>query len=526
MSVEPAARHGDGLASEATSWRLFAGFGAMCLAMFMAILDIQIVATSLPTIQAQLAIAPEDASWMQTAYLIAEIVAIPLTGFLLRRFGLRWLFGTAVLAFTLASCGCAASQSFAPLVAWRVVQGFAGGTLIPSVFAAVFLLFPERHQTAATTIAGVLAVLAPTVGPIFGGWITGTYSWHWLFLVNVAPGVLAVIGGLALLPGGGRDRETGWPDPVAVVLLAGGLAALVIGLKEAPHRGWGSAPVTLLLALSAGAGAGLFARCRRATQPLLDLSLLRDRDFAVGSAFSFLLGIALFGSVYLMPVFLAYVRGHDALEIGRIMLATGLAQLVAAPVAVFLERRVDARWLSAFGFALLALGCGLGAFQSAETDAAEMLLPQLLRGAAFMFCLLPPTRLALGHLPAARVADASALFNLMRNLGGAIGIAAIDTILYGLGPSYGQAIAERLKAGDAQTLATLRLPDFFTSGSGVTIGDHALHSLVEPRIRVLALVETTDLAWALIAALTAAALCLVPLLRASPPASGPSPHAA
>ncbi len=169
------------------------GFSMMCVGMFMAILDVQVVATSLPTIQQALNIAQDQMSWIQTAYLIAEVIAIPLTGFFTRMLTMRWLFVTAISIFTIASIACAASNSFETLIASRVVQGFFGGALIPAVFAAVFLLFPLRLQGIATTIAGVLAVLAPTVGPVVGGWITETFSWHWLFLINVVPGIASAI---------------------------------------------------------------------------------------------------------------------------------------------------------------------------------------------------------------------------------------------------------------------------------------------------------------------------------------------
>jgi|GEM_PF-1530799 len=151
------------------------GFAMMCIGMFMAILDVQVVATSLPTIQSALAIPPDQMSWVQTAYLIAEVIAIPLTGFLTRLLSMRWLFVMSIVAFTLTSLGCAASNNFSELIAFRVLQGFSGGTLIPAVFSAVFLLFPVKRQNIATMLAGVLAVLAPTVGPIVGGWITDTY---------------------------------------------------------------------------------------------------------------------------------------------------------------------------------------------------------------------------------------------------------------------------------------------------------------------------------------------------------------
>src|ERR1700720_1906907 len=183
--------------ADAATWF---GFVLMCLGMFMAILDIQVVATSLPAIQDALAISRDAMSWIQTAYLIAEIIAIPLTGWLTRVLTLRWLFVAAISLFTLASVGCAFSGNFATLVSFRVLQGFAGGTLIPAVFSAVFLLFPLRLHPVATTLAGIMAVLAPTIGPVVGGWITETWSWPWLFLINVIPGLAAASLTPLLLP--------------------------------------------------------------------------------------------------------------------------------------------------------------------------------------------------------------------------------------------------------------------------------------------------------------------------------------
>src|SRR5450631_2956741 len=221
--------------------RIWIGFSAMCLGMFMAILDIQVVVTSLPNIQAALGIAPDEMSWVQTAYLIAEVTAIPLTGLLTRIASMRVLFVAALSLFTIASLGCAASGTLAVLIFWRTVQGFAGGVLIPSVFTAVFRLFPFRNQGVATTIAGVLAVLAPTIGPLIGGWITATYSWHWLFLINVAPGIASVLVAAAYLPLEKADwGDIGRLDWLSLGLMALALAALEIALKEGPTRGWHS----------------------------------------------------------------------------------------------------------------------------------------------------------------------------------------------------------------------------------------------------------------------------------------------
>src|ERR1700728_3855973 len=280
-----------GAKADAATWF---GFVLMCLGMFMAILDIQVVATSLPAIQDALAVARDAMSWIQTAYLIAEIIAIPLTGWLTRVLTLRWLFVAAISLFTAASIGCAFSDNFATLISCRVAQGFAGGTLIPAVFSAVFLLFPLRLHPIATTMAGIMAVLAPTMGPVVGGWITETYSWHWLFLINVIPGIIAAPATPLLLP---RDKanlaDLATLDVVSLASMAVALASLEIALKQAPQQGWLSPSCGLLL-LFAIAAATLFAlRTLKATHPVVDLSTLRLRPFAVSCGLSFCLGVGL-----------------------------------------------------------------------------------------------------------------------------------------------------------------------------------------------------------------------------------------
>lgn len=503
-----------------TTLRTWSGFVVMCLGMFMAILDIQIVATSLPTIQQALGISPDRMVWVQTAYLTAEIVAIPLTGYLTAMLGMRWLFVGAVTMFTIASAGCAQSQNFLTLIAWRIVQGFAGGTLIPTVFAAVFLLFPQRSQSLATTIAGIAAVLAPTVGPIVGGWITQTWSWHWLFRVNIVPGILAAVGAAALLRGEVTNRRTPRAfDPAALAALAASLIAFEIGLKDAPTLGWDAQRVLILLGISLVGGAFFIIKTLRSAWPLVELKCFSDRNFTIGCVLSFVLGIGLFGSTYLMPFFLGLVRGHGALRIGEIMLATGIAQLVTAPLAVFLERRVDARFLTLAGFALFAAGMALSARQTADTDAAEMMLPQILRGAAIMFCLLPPTRLALGRLAPSLVADGSGVFNLMRNLGGALGLALIDTIIFSRSAVYATAIAAQLRAGDIATAVGIGIPrDAFVEQLGQP-PDQFTEEMVRPLVEKAALVHAINDAWLLIGILTALAMLLVALVRRAQNAS-------
>jgi MFS transporter, DHA2 family, multidrug resistance protein len=497
----------------AATW---SGFVLMCLGMFMAILDIQVVATSLPSIQDALEISREAMSWIQTAYLIAEIIAIPLTGWLTRVLTLRWLFVSAIGVFTLASIGCAFSGSFAMLVSFRVLQGFSGGTLIPAVFSAVFMLFPIRLHPIATTMAGVTAVLAPTVGPIVGGWITETWSWHWLFLINVAPGVIAATATPFLLPRE-RPRLTAFAtlDGISLALMAISLASLEIGLKQAPQNGWLSSLCFTLFLLSTVAATLFALKTLKASHPVIQLSTLKNPSFAIGCALSFCLGVGLFGSVYLMPVFLAYVRRHDAFEIGAIMLVTGVSQLVAAPIAGGLESRLDARWLSAAGFALFALGLGCSAFQSRLADFDEMFWPQVLRGIAIMFCLLPPTRLALGGLTEAEVPDASGLFNLMRNLGGAIGIALIDTILYGRTGGHAEALRDRLIAGDVTAAQAIGLDLKLFLHRPPDVSDATVEAYLRPMVEKAAFALSTNEAWTLLAFAALLGLLLVPF--AGPP---------
>ena len=501
--------------------RAWAGFAMMCVGMFMAILDVQIVATSLPTIQVALDITPSAMSWVQTAYLIAEVIAIPLTGLLTRALTMRWLFVVAILEFTAASVGCAASGNLGILILWRLVQGLSGGTLIPVVFAAVFMLFPARRQDAATALAGGLAVLAPTLGPVVGGWVTATYSWRWLFLINVIPGLVAAIAAAHLLP---RDRAQPEAfdrfDTGSLVMMATSLGALQVALKQAPQDGWSSPLILGLLAATLIAGLGFVHRTSHAVMPMVALRRFGDRNFAIGCLLSFVFGIGLFGSVYMMPVFLAYARGHDPLEIGRIMLVTGVAQLAATPMVLALERRWGARPTTALGFLLFAIGLGLSAGQTIATDFEAMVWPQLIRGVGIMFCLLPPTRLALGHIARGEVADASGLYNLMRNLGGAVGIAVIDTVVYGRMPAIGEDIIGRLQAGDPAAARLIGLsPSLFALRKSAAL-DPKMQAALAASVRKAALVVSLNEAWGTVAIVTALALLVIPFTRILEPASG------
>jgi DHA2 family multidrug resistance protein len=492
------------------------GFLAMCVGMFMAILDIQVVATSLPNMSVALNIPQDKLSWIQTSYLIAEIIAIPLTGFLTRAMSVRWLFAGSTMAFTIASIGCSMSNDFVSLITLRTIQGFCGGALIPAVFTSIFVLFPGKREAVAATIAGTFAMIAPTIGPALGGWLTQTYSWHAIFLVNVGPGLIvtAVVAWLV------RVGEPNWKllrdiDYVTIVLSGLFLGSLELALKEGPKHHWQGGFVYAVLATCLLSGVATFHQCLTRPKPFVDLRCFRDRSFTLGCILSFILGMGLFGASYLTPVFLGFVRSHTPIEIGEVMIVAGVAQLIAAPIAAFMETRTDARLLAGMGFGLFAAGLALNGFETPRSDYAFFLWPQVMRGAAIMLCLLPATRLSLSSLPQEKLADASALFNLMRNLGGAIAIALADTILEQRTEGHVNTIIAQLKAGSAVTARFVGLPSQYFHNRAEGPIDEFTRMLIEPLVKKAGITQSFNEAWLLLAILFALALFALPFIRRS-----------
>jgi DHA2 family multidrug resistance protein len=485
------------------------------MGMFMAILDIQIVVTSLPAISSALNIEASSMSWVQTAYLVAEIVAIPLTGYLTRALSMRGLFLLAISIFTLASIACGLAPALGALMVARIFQGFAGGCLIPLVFSAVFLLFPVDRQSLPTTLAGGLAVLAPTLGPTVGGYITQTFSWHWLFMVNVLPGIIAwAIAAKNLRRDQVQHSLLKQIDWMSVILMIMGLSSFQIAMKKGAKEGWQNFPIVLLFIVFVLTLAIFIIRSIRRANPLARLQLMRSRNFAAASVISFVFGIGLFSTVYLMSVFLGIVRHHSPLEIGIVMLVTGIAQLVVAPLVVNLELRFDARILTLIGLVFFGSGLAISAFEPSNADFQVMILPQIFRGVGIMFCLIPPTRLALGSLPIESIPDGSALFNLMRNLGGTVGIALVDTMIWQRSPKLAEMTATKLIAGDAATAEAIGLPFSLPPPSNVKLGGPEVE-MVKSYIETYALTAAINEAWLVLAILTFAAILILPLAQSS-----------
>jgi DHA2 family multidrug resistance protein len=411
--------------------RRLVAFLAMVFGMFMAILDIQIVSASLTEIQAGLAASSDEIAWVQTAYLTAEVVAIPLSGFLSRALGTRALFAISAAGFTAASFMCGLTSSIGEMIFWRALQGFIGGGMIPTVFASAYTIFPRSKQPMVAPLIGLVATLAPTIGPTIGGYLTDAFSWHWLFFINVVPGIVVTIAALALIdfdkPNYGLFDSFDW---IGLISMAGFLGGLEYVLEDGPRYDWlQDQSIALVAAIAAVSALVFFARVLTAKAPIVDLSAFTDRNFALGSLFSFVLGIGLYGLTYLYPLYLAQVRGYDALMIGETMFVSGVAMFLTAPVVGRLVTKVDPRALLMGGFVMFAIGTWQMHYVTKDWDFWELFYPQIFRGIGLMMAMVPITNVALGTLSPERMKNASGLFNLTRNMGGAVGLAAINTLI-------------------------------------------------------------------------------------------------
>jgi DHA2 family multidrug resistance protein len=403
------------------------------------------------------------------------------------------------------------------LIGIRVIQGFFGGMLIPPVFTGAFLLIDDRRRVLATTIAGACAMVAPAIGPLVGGYLTELHSWRLIFLVNIPPGILVagVVAGTVRLgkPDLSVLRKI---DYSTMILAALFLASLEVVLNEGPRHDWQGTYIMCLIAVTVVSGLLAIWRALSHATPFIDLRRFRRGNFSIGCAYSFVLGFGLYGSIYLLALFLGLVRGHSPLLVGEIMVVTGIARLAVAPVAAILEVRIRTRILIAIGFGLFAIGVFANAASTATTDFAGLLWPQIFRGAAMMLCLLPATRLALDGWPPEDVADASGLFNLMRNLGGAIGISVMDTIVQQRTAGHVAALAAKLQAGNPDTARLVGLPAGMFHNRDMGFVDPITRAIVAPLVRHAGLTQSINEGWMVMGVLFALSLLMLPAVGRKP----------
>jgi len=446
-------------ASDRIAPKRLLAFLIMVFGMFMSILDIQIVSASLSEIQAGLSASSSEVSWVQTAYLIAEVIAIPLSGFLSRALGTRLLFAISAAGFTGASFLCGFATSIAQMIVWRALQGFLGAGMIPTVFASAYTVFPRSKFNIVGPIIGLVATLAPTIGPTVGGYITDLMSWHWLFFVNIFPGVIITIGVLALVdfdePHFALLERFDW---IGLITMGGFLGSLEYVLEEGPQYEWlQDTSVAICAAVCVVSAIVFFWRVLTAKEPIVDIRTFGNRNFAVGCMLSFCVGIGLYGLTYIYPRYLAEVRGYNALMIGETMFVSGITMFFTAPVVGRLMMKFDMRYIIAAGLVIFALGSWQMTFITRDYDFYELLVPQILRGIGMMLAMVPVNNIALGTLPPDRVKNASGLFNLTRNLGGAVGLAIINQVLNDRTDLHISRLHDRMTWGNATATETLNM---------------------------------------------------------------------
>jgi len=403
----------------------------MVTGLVMAIMDVQIVTSSLTQIQGGLSASADEIAWVQTAYLIADVVMVPLSGTMSRLLSTRNLFVAAALGFTGASALCATATSLGQMILFRAMQGFCGGAITPSVWPVVYAKFRGPPLVTLMVIVSMIFNISGTMGPTIGGFLTDTFSWHWLFLVNVVPGLLvAAVVWMTIdidKPDFSLLRRF---DLTGLALMAIFLGCLQYALEEGPRRDWlDEETIRIAVIVSAAGGILFFLRVLSYRQPIVDLRAFLNRNFALGSFFTFMMGIGMYGTTYLVPLFLAQARGFSALQIGQTVLVVGLVQLLISPLNVYIARAMDLRLLLAIGLGMFAFSMYLTAGLTNQTGFWELLVPQAVRGVALMFCYVPANMIALGSLPQETMKNAAGLYNLMRDLGGAIGLASIGTIM-------------------------------------------------------------------------------------------------
>ena len=493
-------------------------FVVMCFGMFMALLDIQIVASSLEDIGGGLSAAQDQISWVQTAYLIAEIIVIPLSGWLTRVFSTRWLFAASAAGFTVTSLLCGLAWNIESMIVFRALQGFLGASMIPTVFTSSFHYFQGTRRVYSAAVIGTIASVAPTLGPVIGGWITDTLNWHWLFYINLLPGaaVTVLVPSLVKIDKPDLSLLKGADYP-GIVLMAIGLGSLEYVLEEGARWNWfDDSTIKTLSFIAVISGVLFIIRSLTYAHPVFDLRALGNRNFLMGCILSFITGVGIFATIFLTPLFLGYVREFSASQTGVAISSTGAASLLGVPVYIALARKFDTRWLMMFGMALFGLSMWSFSFITHDWGWAELLLPQVLRGFPQVFVVAPAVTLGLGGLPPERLKYASGLFNMMRNLGGAIGIAACATILNDRTNLHFLRLAEHLNATNTPMLQMLsQLRAHFTALAGGDISQghrEALRELWSLTYREAQVQSFAD-AFLAIGACFAIATLMVPLMQ-------------
>lgn len=405
---------------------------AVILPTFMEVLDVSIANVSLDHIAGALSASYEQATWVLTSYLIANAIVLPTTGWLARRFGRKRVLETCLGLFTAASLFCGLATSLPMLLLMRILQGIGGGALQPISMAILMESFPKEKHGQALGIYGFGVVFAPIVGPILGGWLTDDYSWRYVFYINVPIGLLAqyLVRRLVEDPPWVRGARTAAFDAVGFSLMALWLGCQEVVLDKGQQDDWLGSTFICWMVFVAGAALVSFVwRELTAGDPVVDMRILRNRNFGVGTLLMTAVGICLFGMIAILPLFLQTLMGYTAFASGMTMLPRGLGALVAMPLAGRLVNKVDGRRLIAIGFLLFGLSCWQMAGLNLDMGQWSLSWPIFLNGVSIGFLFVPVNTVALGTLTPQEMGNGSGIINLMRNVGGSIGVSSLVTLL-------------------------------------------------------------------------------------------------
>ncbi|MBO0799873.1 MAG: DHA2 family efflux MFS transporter permease subunit [Blastocatellia bacterium] len=405
---------------------------AVMLATFMEVLDTTIVNVSVPYIAGSLAASNSEATWVLTSYLVSNAIILPASAWLGRFFGRKRFLIACVIIFTVSSFLCGAATSLGFLIITRIIQGAGGGALQPFSQAIMLESFPPQKRGIAMGIFGIGVVVAPVVGPALGGWITDNYSWRWIFYINIPIGILAVFLLQAFVedPPYIKQAKSGRIDIIGFGLLALWIATLQIVLDKGQEDDWFSAIwIRWFVLISAIAFIAFVIHQLRTKEPIVNLRVFKNRNFAVGSLLILIVGVALYGSIVMLPLFLQTLMGYPALQSGLTVSPRGLGALVAMPLVGILVNKVDNRFLIASGFLTFTAASIMLSHVTLDVSRSFILWPNIMMGAAFGLIFVPLTTMTLGKLSNDQIGNGTGIFNLMRNLGGSIGISLVTTLL-------------------------------------------------------------------------------------------------
>jgi MFS transporter, DHA2 family, multidrug resistance protein len=422
---------GAGPGDAAVSLKTWIAVGAALLGAFMAVLNIQVTNSSLPDIEGGIGTGGVNGTWISTAYLIGEIVVIPMTDFLSRVFSLRRYMIASTALFLLFSLACGQAASLPEMIALRGLQGFFGGVLIPMAFTIIVSMLPPAKRPMGFAGFAVTATFAPAIGPTIGGWLTDNYGWQTIFYMNLVPGVVMLAGLIYALPRSeARPSLLRHGDWIGIGLMAIGLATFQTVLDDGNVDDWFGSPYIVKLSIISAIALGAFIVVELVREvPLvrLRLRLLRRRNFGFATLSNFMLGFALYGSAYLLPQYLAVSQGFDAQQSGEVIAWTGLPQLLVIPFVPFLMRKFDSRLLVGVGLVIFASSCFMNLTIDPNVAGPQLLVPDVTRAIGQALVMTPLSAVAMVGITKEEAGDASGLFNMMRNLGGAIGTAAVET---------------------------------------------------------------------------------------------------